>query len=255
MNTNPYTTEDLEKILSRVTNSNIPKLLEVILLSREFENLLDDDKRRLSSNIHSINKLDPNYDISARNKIISALRVKVKNEDRQLARAVFQNRINELEQSKEPILDFDRLISTKFSERYLEETIKYEWGKIDSHFEHINEWTYIFSNISFYKGDLPEDNFDIFRAGTKEGLSWTTEISIAKWFYTKNQASDQSQYNYFLKLNVSKSDVLFYQNHRNENEVIHIPNPDKIDYVSEEEIKEIPTINSPRNKRIAKGEL
>ena len=110
MNTNPYTTEDLEKILSRVTNSNIPKLLEVILLSREFENLLDDDKRRLSSNICSINKLDPNYDISARNKIISALKVKVKNEDRQLARAVFQNRINELEQSKEPILDFDRLI-------------------------------------------------------------------------------------------------------------------------------------------------
>ena len=59
MNTNPYTTEDLEKILSRVTNSNIPKLLEVILLSREFENLLDDDKRKLSSNIYSINKLDP----------------------------------------------------------------------------------------------------------------------------------------------------------------------------------------------------
>ena len=30
---------------------------------------------------------------------------------------VYQNRINQLEQSKEPILEFDRLISTKFSEK------------------------------------------------------------------------------------------------------------------------------------------
>jgi len=202
-----------------------------------------------------INNLDPNFNIAARNKIINGLRVKIKNEDRSLARAVFQNRINELEQSKIPILDFERLISTKFSERYLEETIKYEWGKVDSHYKYINEWKYIFSKISFYKGDLPDESFDIFRAGTKEGLSWTTEISIAKWFYNKNLISNEKEYNYFLKLNVSKTDVLFYQNHRNENEVVHIPNLEKIEFVSEEEIKNIPTINSPRNKRIAKGEL
>ena len=255
MNTNPYNPDDLENFLSRIPESNIPQLLQLILFSRDYEKLTDSEKESLIAHINLINNLDPNFNIAARNKIINGLRVKIKNEDRSLARAVFQNRINELEQSKIPILDFERLISTKFSERYLEETIKYEWGKVDSHYKYINEWKYIFSKISFYKGDLPDESFDIFRAGTKEGLSWTTEISIAKWFYNKNLISNEKEYNYFLKLNVSKTDVLFYQNHRNENEVVHIPNLEKIEFISEEEIKNIPTINSPRNKRIAKGEL
>ena len=255
MNTNPYNPDDLENFLSRIPESNIPQLLQLILFSRDYEKLTVSEKESLIAHINLINNLDPNFNIAARNKIINGLRVKIKNEDRSLARAVFQNRINELEQSKIPILDFERLISTKFSERYLEETIKYEWGKVNSHYKYINEWKYIFSKISFYKGDLPDESFDIFRAGTKEGLSWTTEISIAKWFYNKNLISNEKEYNYFLKLNVSKTDVLFYQNHRNENEVVHIPNLEKIEFVSEEEIKNIPTINSPRNKRIAKGEL
>ncbi len=255
MNTNPYNIDDLEVILLRVPNSNIPELLQTILLAREYERLLTGDKERLIENIEYINNLDPNYSLSAKNKIIMALKEKIKNEERQLARAVFQNRINELEKSKEPILDINRLIPTKFSERDLEETIKYEWGKIDFHYKYINEWKYIFSKVSFYSGDLPEDNFDVFRAGTKEGLSWTTEISIAKWFHNKNLSSKQTEFNDFLKLNVSKTDVLFYLNHKNENEVVLIPNLEKIEYVSKDEIKEIPTINSPRNKRIAKGEL
>lgn len=255
MNTNPYNPDDIEKILLRIPESNIPQLLQLILFSRDYEKLTDNERESLNSHINIFNNLDPDYNVSARNKIINALRLKIKNEDRSLARAVFQNRINELEQSKLPILDFERLISTKLSERYLEETIKYEWGKVDSHYKYVNEWKYVFSKISFYKGDLPDENFDIFRAGTKEGLSWTTEISTAKWFYNKNLTNNQLEFNHFLKLNVSKNDVLFYQNHRNENEVVHIPDSNNIEYISEEEIKTIPTINSPRNKRIAKGEL
>ena len=127
MNTNPYKITDLEKALLRVPKSNIPELLEVIFLSREFATLSSIDKDKLISNIKSINNLDPDFAISAKDKIISALKLKIKNSDRQLARAVFQNRINQLEQSKEPILEFDRLISTKFSEKLLEEIIKYEW--------------------------------------------------------------------------------------------------------------------------------
>ena len=84
------------------------------------------------SYINLINNLDPDFRILARNKIILALKKKIKNEERVLAKAVFQNRINELEKSRTPIIEFERLISTKFSERYLEETIKYEWGNIDS---------------------------------------------------------------------------------------------------------------------------
>ena len=255
MNTNPYKITDLEKALLRVPKSNIPELLEVIFLSREFATLSSIDKDKLISNIKSINNLDPDFAISAKDKIISALKLKIKNSDRQLARAVFQNRINQLEQSKEPILEFDRLISTKFSEKLLEEIIKYEWGNVESHYKNLNEWKYIFSKISFYNDDLPEDNFDVFRAGTKEGLSWTTEGSVAKWFYNKNLKNKQTKFNNFLKLNVSKNDVLFSLNHKNESEVVLIPRIENIESVSKDYIKSIPTINSPRNKRIAKGQL
>tara|TARA_Y100000766_G_scaffold151666_1_gene130318 strand:- start:574 stop:1338 length:765 start_codon:yes stop_codon:yes gene_type:complete len=254
MNTNQYSSEDLEIILSRIPKPNIPQILYLILLSRDYEKLTDDQREYLISYINLINNLDPDFRMLARNKIILALKKKIKNEDRVLAKAVFQNRINELEKSKTPIIEFERLISTKFSERYLEETIKYEWGKIDSHYSYINEWKYVFSKLSFYKGDLPDENFNIYRAGSTEGLSWTTDIAIAKWFYNKNIINN-SKYNDFTKLSVSKSDVIFYQNHRNENEVVHIPNLENIEYLTDEEIKNIPTINSPRNKRIAKGEL
>ena len=91
MNTNPYKITDLEKALLRVPKSNIPELLEVIFLSREFATLSSIDKDKLISNIKSINNLDPDFAISAKDKIISALKLKIKNSDRQLARAVFQN--------------------------------------------------------------------------------------------------------------------------------------------------------------------
>ena len=124
MNTNPYNTEDLEKIFLRIPEPTVPLVLQLILLSRDYEKLSIVDRDNLINGIEAINKLDPNFNLQARNKIITALKVKMKKEKKSLARAVFQNRINELEQSKYPILDFERMISTKFSERFLEETIK-----------------------------------------------------------------------------------------------------------------------------------
>ena len=123
MNTNQYSSEDLEIILSRIPKPNIPQILYLILLSRDYEKLTDDQREYLISYINLINNLDPDFRILARNKIILALKKKIKNEERVLAKAVFQNRINELEKSRTPIIEFERLISTKFSERYLEETI------------------------------------------------------------------------------------------------------------------------------------
>ncbi len=255
MNTNPYSTEDLEKILLRIPEPTVPIVLQLILLASDYEKLSNIDRDKLIKSIDAINNLDPNFSLQARNEIINALKLKKKKEKKSLARAVFQNRINELEQSKYPILNFERMISTNFSTRFLEETIKFEWGKIASHYKYINQWKYLFSKISFYKGDLPDDSFYIYRAGTKNGLSWTMDNSIAKWFYNKNLVTNKGKYNYFIKSYVDKSNIIFYLNHKNENEVVYIPDFEKIEYVSTDEIEEIPTINSPRNKRIARGEL
>ena len=148
MNTNPYNTEDLEKIFLRIPEPTVPLVLQLILLSSDYEKLSGVDRDNLINGIEAINNLDPNFNLQARNKIITALKAKMKKEKKSLARAVFQNRINELEQSKYPILDFERMISTKFSERFLEETIKFEWGKITSHHKYINQWKYIFSKIT-----------------------------------------------------------------------------------------------------------
>ena len=67
--------------------------------------------------------------------------------------------------------------------------------------------------------------------------------------------NNKGKYNYFIKSYVKKSNIVFFLNHKNENEVVYLPDSEKIEYVSTDEIEEIPTINSPRNKRIAKGEL
>ena len=94
MNTNPYNTEDLEKIFSRIPEPTVPLVLQLILLASDYEKLSDFDRDNLNKGIDAINNLDPNFSIQARNEIITALEIKKKKEKKSLARAVFQNRIN-----------------------------------------------------------------------------------------------------------------------------------------------------------------
>ncbi len=41
MNTNPYNTEDLEKIFLRIPEPTVPLVLQLILLSSDFEEVID----------------------------------------------------------------------------------------------------------------------------------------------------------------------------------------------------------------------
>ena len=52
MNTNQYSSEDLEIILSRIPKPNIPQILYLILLSRDYEKLTDDQREYLISYIN-----------------------------------------------------------------------------------------------------------------------------------------------------------------------------------------------------------
>ena len=71
------------------------------------------------------------------------------------------------------------------------------------------------------KKGLPKGNFTVYRAGSPEGISWTTNRGIASWFWSKNKLfNSEPKYNRFLSLSVTKEDVLFYNNKKGQNEVV-----------------------------------
>ena len=78
MNTNPYSTEDLEKILLRIPEPTVPIVLQLILLASDYEKLSNIDRDKLIKSIDAINNLDPNFSLQARNEIINALKLKRK---------------------------------------------------------------------------------------------------------------------------------------------------------------------------------
>ena len=69
--------------------------------------------------------------------------------------------------------------------------------------------------------NLP-DNFPIFRGiqtskAVKRGLSWTTDIKVAKWFAKRWKKGKVYQ------ARINKKDVFYYTNQRNEKEVVINP--------------------------------
>lgn len=69
--------------------------------------------------------------------------------------------------------------------------------------------------------DLPEE-FTIYRGGDAGGYSWTLSEEIAEWFVERNQRFGFSN-TQVLKRTVRREDVLFYNNDREEQEVVIFP--------------------------------
>ena len=63
-----------------VQEPTVPLVLQLILLASDYEKLSRVDRDNLINGIEAINNLDPNFSLQARNKIIIALKVKMKKE-------------------------------------------------------------------------------------------------------------------------------------------------------------------------------
>ena len=70
--------------------------------------------------------------------------------------------------------------------------------------------------------ELPHDTFQIWRGGSRDGFSWTTDVKVAHWF-----ANRWKQELPVWTATVSKSDVIGFYDGRGEKEVIVHP-----DYIS-----------------------
>jgi hypothetical protein len=114
--------------------------------------------------------------------------------------------------------------SDKFSDKEIWNLIVDIWS--ESEFNCLSEksrntWKEIFTirsrPISFIKS-LPK-KIDVYRGGTKDGFSWTSDIEVAKWF--QNRTDLLGVDSYLLKVTVHKNDVLFCR--KNESEIVIDP--------------------------------
>ena len=144
-------------------------------------------------------------------------------------------------------IDVERLFYTYFSDEKYEEMLFEEWD-LDiwaktglNNYNVLAKWKDLFKLFPIsqdLKKELPEGNFTVYRAGSPEGISWTTNRGIAMWFWSKNKLlNSEPKYNRFLSLSVTKEDVLFYNNKKGQNEVVLIPNEIKVKIIPYKEFK------------------
>ena len=144
-------------------------------------------------------------------------------------------------------IDVERLFYTYFSDEKYEEMLLEEWD-LDiwaktglNNYNFLAKWKDLFKLFPIsqdLKKCLPDGNFTVYRAGSPEGISWTTNRGIASWFWSKNKLlNSEPKYNRFLSLSVTKEDVLFYNNKKGQNEVVLIPNEIKVKIIPFKEFK------------------
>tara|TARA_R100000306_G_C4334326_1_gene121919 strand:- start:429 stop:821 length:393 start_codon:yes stop_codon:yes gene_type:complete len=93
-------------------------------------------------------------------------------------------------------------------------------------YQEFDEWQkllVIFSKLAKahddkFKQGLPEGSFKIYRGGTPNGFSWSLDKKIATWFATRFKPVGIEDDVH--ELTVTKDDVLWYNNERNEQEVV-----------------------------------
>ena len=144
-------------------------------------------------------------------------------------------------------IDVERLFYTYFSDEKYEEMLLEEWD-LDiwaktglNNYNFLSKWKDLFKLFPIsqdLKKELPDGNFTVYRAGSPEGISWTTNRGIASWFWSINKLlNSEPRYNRFLSLSVTKEDVLFYNNKKGQNEVVLIPNEIKVKIIPYKEFE------------------
>ena len=237
----PYKENELDSFLLEFHNPLIPALIVFIINCRkhkEDNSIGIEDLEYALDNINEVHHAQ-RFDSFARPEAVQleidrgkeALK-KIDQGEILIDREKIEKRLRLLEDKKK-LIDIDRILVTEITDKFLEETIKNHWSSVEFHYDLLDIWRYIFESVTFNKDDIPEGKFTLYRAGTKEGFSWTDNLDIAKRFHSRNKEFPNyiSERNYLLKLDVTKDDVLFYESDRSEDEYVLIPDENKIEVI------------------------
>ena len=238
MTIKPYTEDEIKKFLRTIFKPNVPNLLKRIVQISDYDDMNFEDQLSFDDELESLEEMFQEPAVILGHMVPETNEQKIARykeyEGVGWGSDEFQAEIERLEKG-EPVIDLDRFLATKLSDKFLTSLVLDVWSSVEFHYDLIDDlWRTIFSSITITEEDrnvteLP-DNFDVYRAGTKEGLSWTIDIEKGKWFHVRNKEvfEVEDKHNYFLKMNVNKDEVLFYTNDRGEKEVVLIPNQEKI---------------------------
>ena len=104
----------------------------------------------------------------------------------------------------------------------------------------LDKWKFMLTELYKYKrlanytplpkewvADLPDGEFRIYRGGTPDGFSWSLDKGIAKWFATRFKRTGIADKVYTML--ITKAEVLWYTDARNEQEVVLIPDQKKVE--------------------------
>ena len=114
----------------------------------------------------------------------------------------------------------DKQLDTRIRDSYTEAEFIHPdldyWEFLLRHVTHRAEWT----------KELPDGEFSVYRGGTPTGFSWTLSENIAKFFATRFKAIGRLDDIYSML--VTKKDILWYTNDREEQEVVLFPDPKRV---------------------------
>jgi hypothetical protein len=121
-------------------------------------------------------------------------------------------------------------------------------GEHNSTGEHLEIWVEIINDAEHpvpdkHKEGLPEGEFKIYRGGDSWGLSWTLSKEKAVWFQERklhenmiHNPNPQKELGPLSEKTITKDDAVFYNNEREEQEVV-ILTDETFDYMKTDEFK------------------
>jgi hypothetical protein len=114
------------------------------------------------------------------------------------------------------------------------ELVQDYWVDTEFPFHQWDTWLRLFeergTNTSL-TSHLP-DEVTIYRGGHRSGVSWTTSLETASWFAKRNALFDENEMTVW-ETTIPKHKIIFFTNHREENEVLlwEPPSPETINSV------------------------
>ena len=100
----------------------------------------------------------------------------------------------------------------------------------------LKSWTILFKTViprlleetphDSWRDGVPDGEFVIYRGGSPDGFSWTLSQKRAIWFAERFKPIGRHDFVY--TMTVTKEEILWYNDSRNEQEVVLVPDPSKV---------------------------
>ena len=157
MTIKPYTEDEIKKFLRTIFKPNVPNLLKRIVQISDYDDMNFEDQLSFDDELESLEEMFQEPAVILGHMVPETNEQKIARykeyEGVGWGSDEFQAEIERLEKG-EPVIDLDRFLGTKLSDKFLTSLVLDVWSSVEFHYDLIDDlWRTIFSSITITEED------------------------------------------------------------------------------------------------------